>query len=97
MAGAAILLLVVTDHRQPARRRAPVPRADGRPPAVRRPDRVHDVAYRPSHLYRRPNPLVKVRSVAGAGAIGAVVGALMALVAAISVIGLALLLERAVS
>ena len=97
VAGAAILLLVVTDHRQPARRRAPIPRADGRPPAVRRPDQVQDVAYRPSHLYRRPNPLLKVRSIAGAGALGAVVGALMALVVAIALIGLALLLERAVT
>jgi hypothetical protein len=97
VAGAAILLLVVTDHRQPARRRGPIPRADGRPPAVRRSDHVREVAYRPSRVYHRPNLLVKVRAVVGAGVIGVVVGALLALVVAITLIGLALLLERAVS
>lgn len=97
VAGAAILVLVVTDHRQPARRRAPVPRADGRPPAVRRADQVREVVYRPSHLYQRPNPLVKLRAIVGAGVIGAAIGALMALTVAVAVIGLAILLERAVS
>ncbi len=97
VAGTAILLLVVTDHRQPARRRAPVPREDGRPPASRPADRAQPVAYRPSRLAHAPGPLARVRAAVGAGVLGAVLGALLALVVAVVVIGLALALERAVA
>lgn len=97
VAGAAILVLVVTDHRQPVRRRAPVPREDGRPPAARRTDRVQELAYRPTRLARAPGPVARVKAVVGAGVVGAVIGALLALVLAVILIGLAVLLERAVA
>lgn len=97
VAGAAILVLVVTDHRQPVRRRAPVPREDGRAPRSRRPDRVQELGFRPTRLARRPGPVARVKAVVGAGVLGAMVGGLLALVVAVMVIGLAVLLERAVT
>jgi hypothetical protein len=84
VAGAAVLLLVAVDHRKPARRRAIAQRGV---PIPWRPPTVQTVEQRPVRRYRRPAWWQRLVSLAGVGALGVVLGAVLAVVAAGLVVG----------
>jgi len=94
VAGASILLLVVIDHRKPARRRRVAPRATvlgGRAPAAR------DVEHLPTRPYRRTPLWRRILSAGGLAVTGVVLGALLAIAIAALVIGVFLLIDSITS
>jgi hypothetical protein len=84
VAGAAVLLLVAVDHRKPARRRAVAQR--GLPLPFRTPT-VQTLEHRPVRRYRPPAWWQRLASLVGAGALGIVLGAVLAVVTAGLVVG----------
>jgi hypothetical protein len=90
VAGAAVLLLVAVDHRKPARRRAVAQR--GLPLPWRAPT-VQTLEHRPVRRYRPPTWWQRLASLAGAGVLGVVLGAVLAVVAAGLVVGAFVILD----
>jgi hypothetical protein len=84
VAGAAVLLLVAVDHRKPARRRAVAQRGL---PLPWRPPTVQTVQHRPVRRYRPPTWWQRLASLVGAGVLGVVLGAVLAVVTAGLVVG----------
>jgi hypothetical protein len=76
-----VLLLVVIDHRKPARRRAVSP-TRAVPVVGRRPPTVQVVEQRPVRRYRPPPWWQRLAALGGTGAIGVVVGAVVAVILA---------------
>jgi len=88
-----VLLLVAVDHRKPARRRAVAKRGV---PLPWRPPMVQTVEQRPVRRYKRPRWWQRLASITGAGVLGVVLGAVLAVCVAAVVVGLFLLLDNAV-
>jgi hypothetical protein len=84
VAGASVLLLVAIDHRKPARRRAVSPRGG---PIPRRAPVVQMVEQRPMRRYRGPRWWQRLAAVVGAGALGVVIGAVVAVLTAGLIVG----------
>jgi hypothetical protein len=93
VAGASVLLLVAVDHRKPARRRAIAQRGV---PLPWRPPTVQTVEQRPVRRYRRPPWWHRLASLAGAGALGVVLGAVLAVVAAGLIVGTFVVIDNIV-
>ena len=85
-----MLLLVAVDHRKPARRRAVTQR--GLPLPFRTPA-AQTVEHRPVRRYRPPTWWHRLASLFGAGALGVVLGAVLAVVTAGLVVGAFVILD----
>jgi hypothetical protein len=88
-----VLLLVAVDHRKPARRRAVARRGV---PLPWRPPTVQTVEQRPVRRYQRPPLWQRLVSLAGAGVLGVVLGAVLAVVTAGMVVGAFVLIDSIV-
>jgi hypothetical protein len=93
VAGAAVLLLVAVDHRKPARRRAITQRGV---PLPWRPPTVQTVEQRPVRRYQSPRWWQRLAALAGAGVLGVVMGAVLAVVTAGLVVGAFVLIDSIV-
>jgi len=90
VAGASVLLLVVIDHRKPARRRGVAPRAralGGRAPSARDVEHLPTITYQRTPLWRR------ILSFGELSLLGVVIGALVAIAIAALVVGMFLLID----
>jgi len=79
-----VLLLVAVDHRKPARRRAVAQRGL---PLPWRPPTAQTVEHRPVRRYRPPAWWQRLAALLGAGVMGVVLGAVLAVVTAGLVVG----------
>jgi hypothetical protein len=93
VAGASVLLLVAVDHRKPARRRAIAQRGV---PLPWRPPTVQTVEQHPVRRYQRPPWWQRLLSLLGAGVLGVVLGAVLAVAAAGTVVGAFVLIDSIV-
>jgi hypothetical protein len=93
VAGTSVLLLVAVDHRKPARRRAIAQRGV---PLPWRPPAVQTVEQHPVRRYQAPPWWQRVLSLAGAGVLAVVLGAVLAVVAAGMIVGAFVLIDNIV-
>ena len=104
IAAAAVVTLVVIDRREPARRRPVVPRGPAGPGGVvdeatardvalpRRSVAIHELATRP---YRRTPLWRRLFAIVGLGAIGTVLGTILAIVVTAAIVGFMLFVAAA--